>query len=146
METATEIKVRYSETDAMGVVYHANYLLYLEVARTEFLEKLGFPYKSMEDAGFMSPVLSCNLEYGQSFGYGDTVVVYTSVSKVTAVKTEYYYRIFAKGDDPTRDKPRFTGTTLHCLVRSSDFKPVSQKKTFPELFAAYKEALEPRGE
>ena len=87
METATEIKVRYSETDAMGVVYHANYLLYLEVARTEFLEKLGFPYKSMEDAGFMSPVLSCNLQYGQSFGYGDTVVVYTSVSKVTAVKS-----------------------------------------------------------
>ena len=45
METTTEIKVRYAETDAMGIVYHANYLVYFEVARTDYLEKLGFPYE-----------------------------------------------------------------------------------------------------
>lgn len=48
METSTEIEVRYAETDGMGVVYHANYLVYLEVARTDFLNKLGFPYADIE--------------------------------------------------------------------------------------------------
>ena len=55
METSTEIEVRYAETDGMGVVYHANYLLYLEVARTDFLNKLGFPYADIEKAGYLSP-------------------------------------------------------------------------------------------
>lgn len=56
METSTEIEVRYAETDGMGVVYHANYLVYLEVARTDFLNKLGFPYADIEKAGYLSPV------------------------------------------------------------------------------------------
>ena len=56
MKVCTAIPVRYAETDKMAVVYHANYLLYFEDARTRFLEELGYPYARIEQAGYMSPV------------------------------------------------------------------------------------------
>ena len=142
MEITTDILVRYAETDKMGVVYHANYLVYLEVARTEYLEQLGFPYKEIEASGYMSPVLECNVSYGKPFVYGDTVVVYTSVTKVTSVKTQYSYRLYAKGEDPSQVRPHATATTWHCLVDSTTFKPISQKKHFPKLYDAYIKAAE----
>lgn len=71
MKVCTPITIRYAETDKMGVVYHANYLLYFEDARTHFLEANGFPYKKIEDAGYMSPVVSFTVNYGQPLRYGD---------------------------------------------------------------------------
>ena len=140
-ELMTEIEVRYSETDKMGIVYHANYLVYLEIARTRFLEALGFPYIDMETDGYLSPVLNCNLNYGKPCKYGDTVVVFTSVTKLTPVRTEYSYRIYVKGDDLENDAPRFTGSTTHCLVDGKTFKPLNQKKLYPGLYAAYQKVL-----
>lgn len=136
-EHVTEIDVRYAETDRMGVVYHANYLVWLEIARTKFLESIGFPYTEFEKKGYLSPVVSCELHYGRSFTYGDTVQVLTRVTKVTPVRTCYSYRLFAKGDDAEHDRPRFTATTEHCLVEADTFKPVNQKKLFPGLYDAY---------
>ena len=69
MVVETEIPVRYAETDAMGVVYHANYLLYFEVARTDFLEKIGYPYARIESEGLMSPVVDVHLKYGSPLRY-----------------------------------------------------------------------------
>ena len=63
METSTEIEVRYAETDGMGVVYHANYLVWFDVARTEFLQELGFPYDKIEEQGYMAPVLEAHVNY-----------------------------------------------------------------------------------
>lgn len=143
MKTATEVIVRYAETDKMGVVYHANYLVWFEVARTEFLEKLGFPYKStFEDKGVMSPVLQAHVEYNRPFTYGDTAVVYTYITKNTPVKTEYSYEIYELNDNPETDKPRVSGTTLHCLVDAETFKPVSIKRYAADLYEAYGQALE----
>ncbi len=139
----TRIRVRYAETDKMGVVYHANYLLYFEEARTEFLENLGFPYAIIEEAGYMSPVLDVQLSYGESLTYGDVAVVRTKVVKVTPVKTTYAYEVYKEGQTPGVDKPCVTGSSVHCLVRSDDFRPVSQKKAAPDLYEAYKEACEP---
>lgn len=141
MECLTEIEVRYAETDCMGVVYHANYLIYLEVARTEFLQKLGFPYSEIEEAGYMSPVLQVDLSYGQPFRYGDTIIVKTWVSKVTSVRTEVSYEMYLKGEDIEQAKPHFRGTTELCLVERETFKVVSQKKIFPGLYDAYCKAL-----
>ena len=140
-EHMCEIEVRYAETDKMGVVYHANYLVWLEIARTKFLEDLGFPYIEFEKLGYISPVISCNLHYGMSCTYGDVVQVFTRVTKLTPVRTEYSYRIFVKGDDTENGKPRFTATTTHCLVDAKSFKPVNQKKLFPKLYEAYEEVL-----
>lgn len=141
LESVTELEVRYAETDKMGVVYHANYLVWLEIARTKFLERLGFPYIEFEKQGFISPVLSCDLHYGRSCTYGDTVQIHTRVTKVTPVRTEYRYRLYVKGDDVETGKPRFTATTEHCLVRADDFTPVNQKKLFPALYDAYQHAM-----
>lgn len=143
MECWTEIEVRYAETDCMGVVYHANYLIYLEVARTEFLQKLGFPYSSIEQAGYMSPVLHVDASYRSPFRYGDTILVRTRVTKVSSVRTEVSYEMYLKGEDHSQAKPHFEGTTQLCLVERETFKTVSQKKVFPDLYAAYCEALEP---
>jgi len=61
--TETKVRVRYGETDQMGVVYHGNYAQYFEIARIEWLEQLGFSYKKMEEQGVMLPVVSLNTEF-----------------------------------------------------------------------------------
>lgn len=142
METLTEIDVRYSETDGMGVVYHANYLVYCEVGRSDYLNQLGFPYKQFEDSGYLSPVLTCNLTYSEPFHYGDTIVVRTRVTKVTSVRTQYQCDMYLKGEDVHSAKPHFTAVTTHCLVSKEDFRPVVQKRMFPALQKAYEEAVE----
>ncbi len=58
-----EIEVRYAETDQMGIVYHANYLVWMEVGRTALIKELGFLYKDMEDRGVLSPVLDISISY-----------------------------------------------------------------------------------
>ena len=77
MKVCTAIPVRYAETDKMAVVYHANYLLYFEDARTRFLEELGYPYARIEQAGYMSPVVSFEVRYGEPLRYGDVAIVRT---------------------------------------------------------------------
>ncbi|MDO5335271.1 MAG: thioesterase family protein [Coriobacteriia bacterium] len=141
MEFKTTIEVRYSETDAMGIVYHANYLPWFEIARTHLLQEIGFPYAQMETQGYLSPVLSVNVEYGLPCRYGDTAVVYTTVAKTTPVRTEYSYRVFLEGEDPETARPRVTGSSTHCLVDAQDFKPLSLKRTMPELLDAYKRII-----
>lgn len=141
MEHATRIEVRYAETDKMGIVYHANYLVWLEVARAHFLDSLGFPYAETEKQGFMAPVLSVEVTYGSPFTYGDVAMVYTFITKLSPVRVEYSYRIYAEGEDPLTCKPRLSAKTTHCLVDAKTFRPVSQKKMLPELYAAYQSVL-----
>ena len=71
MRLNVPISVRYGETDMMGVVYHANYILYFEDAREKYLTELGFPYADLEARGLISPVLHVECDYGESVRYGD---------------------------------------------------------------------------
>lgn len=143
MVVETEIPVRYAETDAMGVVYHANYLLYFEVARTDFLEKIGYPYARIESEGLMSPVVDVHLKYGLPLRYGDTALVRTKVTKVTPVKTTYTCEVYRKGQDVEHEKPCVVGETVLTLVDKQTFKPVSQKRELPSLYEMYQQVLEP---
>lgn len=144
MRVTTSIPVRYAETDKMGIVYHANYLLYCEDARTDLLQKLGFPYREyMEDKGYLSPVVNISINYGSPFRYGDTVVVRTRVITNRATKTVYAYEFFDSTQDMDNDRPHATGTSTHCVIEADTFKPVSVKKVFPELYEKYNEILEP---
>ena len=129
--------------DRMGIVYHANYLLYFEDARTAFLEAIGFPYRVIEEAGYLSPVVSFSVEYGEPLRYGETAVVRTRVVSSRPTKTVYAYEVFRKGEDPDVAKPCCTGRSTHCLVDATTFKPVSVKRAVPELYARYGEVLEP---
>lgn len=145
MESIIHIKVRYAETDQMGIVYHANYAVWLEIGRTNLLENLGFSYSEIEDMGYLSPVVSLNITYNTPLKYGDTAVVITKLSKVTPIKTVYSYLIY-KEDENLDEKPCIVASTTHCIVSKKDFKPVNQKKELPELYKAYSQALQPNNE
>lgn len=86
-------RVRYAETDQMGVVHHANYALYLEMGRTEWLRKLGISYKEMEAEGVMLPVISMNLNFKKSAYYDELIKVKTKLKKRPLVKIEFDYQI-----------------------------------------------------
>lgn len=129
----------------MGIVYHANYLLYFEDARTAFLEAIGFPYNLIEEAGYLSPVVSFAVDYGEPLRYGDRAIVRTRIESSRPAKTVYAYEVFREGQDLDADKPCCTGRSTHCLVDAKTFKPVSVKRVMPELYARYEEVAEPEG-
>ncbi|WP_431161685.1 acyl-CoA thioesterase [Flagellimonas beolgyonensis] len=86
-------RVRYEETDQMGVVYHGNYAQYLEMGRVEWLRALGITYKSMEDNGVMLPVISLHIDYKKSALYDDLLTVETRLTSKPLVKIEFDYRV-----------------------------------------------------
>lgn len=139
MEFKTDIEVRYSETDRMGIVYHPNYFGWFDVARCRLLEAIGYPYPWVEEQGYLCPVISAEISYGTPFKFGEFATIYTRVSKTTPVRTTYSYRVFLKGDDPETTKPRVVASTTHCMVMDGTFKPVSIKKAIPGLYDKYKE-------
>ena len=93
------IRVRYGETDQMGVVHHGNYALYLEMGRTEWLRKKGISYKQMEDDGIMLPVISMDLKFKKSALYDEVIKVKTTLPKIPSVKIEFNYEIFNDSGD-----------------------------------------------
>ena len=88
-----QFRVRYGETDQMGIVYHGNYAQYFEMGRTEWLRKMGFSYKNMEDEGVMLPVISLSINYKKSARYDDLIKVKTTLVKKPGVKIEFDYEI-----------------------------------------------------
>ncbi|WP_339918609.1 thioesterase family protein [uncultured Flavobacterium sp.] len=88
------VRVRYAETDQMGVVYHGNYAQYFEMGRVEWLRNLGISYKWMEDNGIMLPVVSLNINYKKPARYDDLLRVKTIFKSQTSVKIEFDYEIY----------------------------------------------------
>ncbi len=86
-------RVRYAETDQMGVVYHGNYAQYLEMARVEWLRHLGISYKKLEENGIMLPVVSMCLNYKKPALYDDLLTVRAVLKKIPSVKIEFDYTI-----------------------------------------------------
>lgn len=92
-------RVRYAETDQMGVVHHGNYPQYLEMGRTEWLRSYGISYKAMEDSGIILPVVSISLNYKKSAYYDDLLVLRTYLRKKPMVRIEFDYEIYnGEGD------------------------------------------------
>ncbi len=90
----TQVRVRYSETDQMGVVYHGNYVPYFEIGRVEWLRNLGLSYKIMEQNGVMLPVVTLNMNYKKPARYDDLLTVKTIFKKLSSVKIEFAYEIY----------------------------------------------------
>ncbi|WPR71547.1 thioesterase family protein [Flavobacterium sp. NG2] len=89
-----KVRVRYSETDQMGVVYHGNYAQYFEMGRVEWLRNMGVSYKWMEENGVMLPVVSLNINYKKPARYDDLITVKTLFKAQTSVKIEFDYEIY----------------------------------------------------
>jgi acyl-CoA thioester hydrolase len=94
-----QVRVRYSETDQMGVVYHGNYAQYFEMGRVEWLRNIGISYKWMEETGIMLPVVSLTMNYKKPARYDDELTVTTIFKNQTSVKIEFEYEIHNANQD-----------------------------------------------
>jgi acyl-CoA thioester hydrolase len=89
-----QVRVRYSETDQMGVVYHGNYIPYFEIGRVEWLRNKGISYKKMEESGIALPIVNMNVNYKKSAVYDELLTVHTVFKSQTSVKIEFDCAIY----------------------------------------------------
>lgn len=92
-KNTTKLRIRYGETDQMGIVYYGNYAQFLEQGRTEWLRELGFSYKWMEANNIHLPVINLNINYKKPAYYDDVITVTTSLKTIPVFKIEFYYEI-----------------------------------------------------
>jgi acyl-CoA thioester hydrolase len=104
------IRVRFSETDAMGIVHHSRYLPYLEEARVEYLRHIGRPYSEMRKDGLEHAVLECFVQYRRPLRFDDEVTVHLVLAKVTRATFQLAYLLTVDGE------VRATGVTVHGVV------------------------------
>lgn len=98
-EHQIEVRVRYSETDQMGVVYHGNYIPYFEIGRVEWLRNKGVSYKSLEESGIALPIVSMTINYKKSARYDDLLIVKTKFKKHSSVKIEFDCEIWSEQNE-----------------------------------------------
>ncbi|PKA81907.1 acyl-CoA thioester hydrolase [Ulvibacter sp. MAR_2010_11] len=94
----TKLRVRYGETDQMGIVYYGNYAQFLEQGRTEWLRELGFSYKWMEENNIHLPVVNLNIDYKAPAYYDDILLITTKLRKIPTFKIEFDYEIHNAAD------------------------------------------------
>lgn len=107
-----QIRVRYQETDAMGVLHHANYFTYFEIGRTELLRSNGRDYRSVEAEGTFMVVVKIDCRYLRPARYDDLLTLRTTTTRVTAAKIEHAYELF-RGDELLAE----AHSTLACVDR-----------------------------
>ena len=106
----TRLRVRYAETDRMGVVYYANYFVWFEVARTDWLRDTGWSYREMEaQEGVSLPVIEAHCEYRRPARYDDEIEIRTRATLLTPVRIRFDYELMVPGDD----QPAAIGHTVH---------------------------------
>src|SRR5216683_3014191 len=108
----TTIRVRYAETDRMGLLHHANYLVYFEQARTELLRSLGVSYRDMEDQGYLLVLTRVGVHYRRPARYDDLLTLRTTVARTTSVRIDHRYEVFRDGTLVAEGS-----TTLACVDR-----------------------------
>lgn len=91
------IRVRYAETDRMGLLHHANYLVYFEQGRTELLRAHGWSYRDLEDQGYLLVLTRLQVRYRSPARYDDLLTLRTTVVRTTSVKIEHRYELFRDG-------------------------------------------------
>ncbi len=97
--STSRVRVRYAETDKMGVVYYANYFVWFEVARTDLLRHAGWSYREMEHDGYVLPVIEAHCEYRQSSRYDDELDIRTTGTLVSPVRLAFSYEVVRPADD-----------------------------------------------
>ncbi len=131
MEFRTDIKVRYFETDKMGIVHHCNYGVWFEFARTELLESLGLPYTKIENDGFLLPVTELNIKYLKSVFFGDSVTVVLTIDKFKGASFKMNYILEKNGEKAAE------GYTKHVFINKNG-RPI---KPHPEFIEKIQEVL-----
>ncbi len=132
-------KVQYYETDMMGVVHHANYIHWMEEARIDFMDRMGFPYKRMEAEDVLSPVKSIQVNYLKPCTFGDEVDITVGVKEFNGVVITMMYDMRVNGE------PVFSGTSEHVFLdREGRF--VRMRRVMPEFCRAVEDRIEKASE
>ena len=115
-----QIRVRYSETDQMRVVYHGNYAQYFEIGRVEWLRNKGVSYKWMEENGIMLPVVSLSINYKKPARYDELLTLKTTLKKQSSVKIEFDYELFNEEGELLT-----TGNSILVFVDMKSGRPIA---------------------
>jgi acyl-CoA thioester hydrolase len=110
--STSTVRVRYAETDKMGVVYYANYFVWFEVARTDLLRALGWSYRDMEQAGVSLPVIEAHCEYLRPARYDDELDITTEGRLLSPIRMEFTYQVRLRADAAVAA----SGRTVHAAL------------------------------
>lgn len=131
--TTTKIRVRYAETDQMGIVYHSNYFLYFETGRTESIREIGFTYADMENMGVIMPVSDVHCRYLRSAKYDDLLTVKTTLKKLPANhKIEFFQEVYNEKNELLAG-----GKIILNFIDAGSRKPVSMPAQLLEKLQSY---------
>lgn len=128
--STTTLRVRYADTDAMGVAYYANYFVWFEVARTDLLRALGWTYREMEAEGVLLPVIEADCRYRRPARYDDELEIVTGGRLTSPVRLEFHYEVLVKGQEGIIA----TGRTAHAAVNRAG-RPCRLPARIVEAFA-----------
>ncbi len=123
------IRVRYQETDQMGVVYHANYLIWFEVGRTDYIRHFGLTYRKLEELGLLLPVVDVQCRFLQPARYDDEILIHTWMEAHNGSKLVFAYEARRKEDQELLTR----GSTTH-LWTMKTMKRINIRRTHPEIF------------
>ena len=130
--TQTQLRVRYGETDQMGVVYHGNYALYFEIARTEALRQIDVTYRSLEENGIMMPVVNLTVNYKKPAKYDDLLTIKSFFKVMPTVKKIIDYEVFNEANELL-----CTGQTTLVFVDMKTNKMIRCPQNLMEIFAPF---------
>lgn len=132
------LQVRYAETDQMGVVYHANYLIWLELGRDSFLTQvLKKDYVALEEMEIVAPITEVNVKYIKSAKYGDQITIHTWAAKATPLRVTYHYELYNQNGELLA-----RAETQGVCVEKTTFKLINMKKTIPDWYESYQQFIE----
>lgn len=137
MKSISSITVRYAETDKMGIVHHSVYPIWYEIARSDFVKKLGMSYSQMEEMGIMTPLIALSCHYRKPASYEDELEVIAYLKNLTPVKLEFYYEIYYQATQTLLN----TGSTIHAIV-GENRKPINLKKQYPAIYQQLNSSIE----
>ena len=123
------IKARYYETDQMGIIHHANYIRWMEEARIDLMDQMGYPYRRFEEMGYLSPVLHAECEYKKSIRFDDEVKIVVSLQDIGRLKFTLKYEIYNISRGGVLSA---TGSPRHCSLNRKTGRPVMMDKEMKE--------------
>ena len=131
-------KAQFYETDGMGVVYHGNYIHWMEEARTNFMEQIGWGYERATEAGIDFALTDISCSYRKTTKFGETLAISLKITKLAPARLVLTYRMV----NPETGELHAEGTSSHFFYDRNSQKPVALKKVFPELYQLLQSCVE----
>lgn len=127
-------RVNYYETDKMAITHHSNYIRFMEEARVDFLEKIGYPFDKIEEEGIVSPVIRVEYNYRKTTTFADVISIEVKVEKLTPVKLTFAYTLTCNGETCG------LGKSEHCFL-TMEGRPMIIEKEKPEFYKTLKDTM-----